>query len=113
MSYAPVKFEVALFNGLGGDRITRNMMGGQRTDRLWYEINITIFLKEKSGYNNVSTMYMHAIIVQLLFIQSSKTTNSHHSMKYHIYLYHIKFRTLFTFCSQRNVGYHGWVSQNT
>ena len=43
VSYAPVNFEVTLFNGLGGDRITRNVMGGQRTDRLWYEINITIF----------------------------------------------------------------------
>ena len=37
MSYAPVLFEVAMFNGLGGDRITRNFImdgqtDGQRTD---------------------------------------------------------------------------------
>ena len=47
-------------NGLGGDAFTRNVMDGRtdgRTDRrtmdqLWYEINIPVFSKEKSGYNN-------------------------------------------------------------
>ena len=84
VTYALVKFEIAMSNRLGGDKITRNVTGGRKTDRIWYEINIPFFSKEKSGYNNISTMYMHAVIVQLLFIQSSKTTNSHHSMKYHM-----------------------------
>ena len=37
--YAPSKFAVALFNGLGGDAFTRNLMDGRMdgrtTGRLW------------------------------------------------------------------------------
>ena len=55
---APTKFEVATFNGLGEDTITRNVTDGRtdrrtdgRTDRLWYEINIPYFSYEKAGIN--------------------------------------------------------------
>ena len=51
MTYLGIKFEVARSNGLGGDTFTRNVMDTQTTDRLWYEINIAFFSKEKSGYN--------------------------------------------------------------
>ena len=59
MTYLGTKFEVAMSNGLGGDTFTRNVTeggtyaqtDGRTTDRLWYEINIPYFSKEKSGYN--------------------------------------------------------------
>ena len=63
MTYAPVKFKDATSYGVGGDTITRNVTDGRTdarthrrtdrrtTDRLWYEINIPFFSKEKSGYN--------------------------------------------------------------
>ena len=55
MTYSATKFEVATSNGLGGDTFTRNVTDahphGRTTDRLWYEINIPFFSKEKSGYN--------------------------------------------------------------
>ena len=47
MTYAPAKSEVATYNGLE-DIIIRNVMQGW-TDRLWYEINIPYFSKEKVG----------------------------------------------------------------
>ena len=58
MTYAPVKFKDATSYGVGGDTITRNVTDAQThrrtdrrtTDRLWYEINIPFFSKEKSGY---------------------------------------------------------------
>ena len=59
MTYIPAKFEVATPNGLGGDAFTKNMTDEHMhtwtdgwTDRLWYEINITMypfFLKKKAG----------------------------------------------------------------
>ena len=61
MTYAYTKLEVAMSNGLGEDTITRNVtdgqtdrqthgrMDGQTTDRLWYEIKIPYFSKEKAG----------------------------------------------------------------
>ena len=48
MTYAATKFEVAMSNGLGEDTFTRKW---RLTDRLWYEINIPFFSKEKSRYN--------------------------------------------------------------
>ena len=58
MTCLGTKFEVAPSNGLGIDVLTRNMMDGHaqmnvhtdgRTiDKLWYEINIVFFSKEKS-----------------------------------------------------------------
>ena len=55
--YAPTKFEVATFNGLREDTMTRNVSDGWTdartdggtTDRLWYEINIPYFSYEKAG----------------------------------------------------------------
>ena len=59
--YASTKFEVATSNGLGEDKITRNVTDGRRdgrthgrtdrrtTYRLWYEINIPYFSNEKAG----------------------------------------------------------------
>ena len=68
MTYLGTKFKVAMSNGLGGDAFTRNVTDGRTdgrtdgqtdrqtdrrtTDRLWYEINIPFFSKEKSGYND-------------------------------------------------------------
>ena len=56
-TYAATKFEVAMSNGLGGDTFTRNVTDARThrrtTDRLWYEINISLFSKEKSGYKNM------------------------------------------------------------
>ena len=53
VTYSTIKFEVATSNGLGGDKFTRNVMDGRTdrwtTDRLWHEINIPFFLKEKGG----------------------------------------------------------------
>ena len=50
MSYVPVKFEVAMSNGLGGDRITRNMTDGQ-TDGPWTDFGMKLkypfFLKKR------------------------------------------------------------------
>ena len=59
VTYSPTKFEVATSNGLRGDTFTRNVTDGRThgrtdgrtTDRLWHEINIPFFSKEKSGYN--------------------------------------------------------------
>ena len=55
VTYLATKFEVTTSNGLEGDTFTRNVMHGRTyrrtTDRLWYEINIPFFSKEKSGYN--------------------------------------------------------------
>ena len=55
MIYLGIKFEVARSNSLGGDTFTRNVTDartdGRTMDRLWYEINIAFFSKEKSGYN--------------------------------------------------------------
>ena len=54
VTYSGTKFEVATSNSLGGATFTRNVMDGrtgERTDRLWYEINIPLFIKKKSGYN--------------------------------------------------------------
>ena len=48
VTYLGTKFEVAMSKGLGGDTFTRNMTDRQ-TDRLWYEINIPLFLKKKAG----------------------------------------------------------------
>ena len=48
VTYSATKFEVVTSNGLGGDTFTRNVTDG-RTDRLWHEINIPFFSKEKSG----------------------------------------------------------------
>ena len=64
MIYASAKFAVAMSKILGGDAFTRNitaartnilyirMHAHQAADRLWYEINIPFFSKEKSRYNN-------------------------------------------------------------
>ena len=53
VTYSATKFEVTTSNGLEGDTFTRNVMhrrtDGQTTDRLWYEINIPFFSKEKAG----------------------------------------------------------------
>ena len=54
-----IKLKVAPSNGLVGDIFTRNVIVGRthrwtdrRTiDKLWYEINIPFFAKEKIGYN--------------------------------------------------------------
>ena len=58
VTYLGTKFESATSNGLGGDSFTRNVTDGhtyahtdEQTDQLWYEINIPLFSKEKSGYN--------------------------------------------------------------
>ena len=57
MTYSPTKFEVASFNGLGGDTFTRNVTDGrthgQTDDRLWHKINIPFFLKKKAGITNI------------------------------------------------------------
>ena len=61
VTYSATKFEVPTSNPLGGDTFTRNVTDAhpdgrtdrRTTDRLWYEINIPIFSKEKSGYNNL------------------------------------------------------------
>ena len=49
------KFEVAPLNGLDGYIFTRNVMDGHTDgwtmDKLWCEINVLFFSKEKSGYN--------------------------------------------------------------
>ena len=62
VTYSPSKFEVATSYCLGGDTFTSNVTDGRtyartdrRTDRLWHEINIPFFSKEKSGYKNVIT----------------------------------------------------------
>ena len=68
VTYSTTKLKVATSNGLGGDTFTRNVTDGRThgrtdgrtdrqtdgrtTDRLWHEINIPFFSKEKSGYNN-------------------------------------------------------------
>ena len=60
MIYAATKFEVARSNGLGGDTLTKSVTVAQthgQIDRLWYEINIPLFSKEKSGYNYQSPMH--------------------------------------------------------
>ena len=53
MSYATVKFQVAMYNRLGGDTITRNVTDGQThrltKDRLWYGNNIPLFPKKTAG----------------------------------------------------------------
>ena len=50
VTYSATKFDIATSNGVGGDTFTSNVMDGQTTDRLWYEINIPIcFLKKKAG----------------------------------------------------------------
>ena len=58
VTFASAKFEVDLPNGLGGDTFTRRNVtdgrkhrrtDGQTTDRLWYEINIPLFLKKRAG----------------------------------------------------------------
>ena len=62
--YAPTKFEVATSNGLGEDKITRNVTDG-RTDRRTHGRTdgrrtdfgtklINPFFLTKSGYNNVN-----------------------------------------------------------
>ena len=57
MTYTASKFEVATSNGLLGDIFTRNVTDG-RTDRLWYEINIHYFSKEKGGYNYAIYLFL-------------------------------------------------------
>ena len=68
VTYSATKFEVTTSTGLEGDTFTRNVTDARThgrtdarthrqtdrrtTDRLWYEINIPFFSKEKSGYNN-------------------------------------------------------------
>ena len=67
MTYLGTKFEVAKSNGLGGDTFTRKVTDGRthgwvdgQTDgwtdegRLWYEINLPYFSKEKICYNEPS-----------------------------------------------------------
>ena len=71
-TYLGTKFEAARSNGLGADTFTRNVTEARThrrtdgltdrrtdrrtTDRLWYEINIPFFSKEKSGYNERTSM---------------------------------------------------------
>ena len=65
VTYLGIKFEVARSNSLGGDTFTRNVTDartdGRTTDRLWYEINIAFFSKEKSGYNKWAITHTFAI----------------------------------------------------
>ena len=85
MSYSATKFEVATSYCLGGDTFTRNVTDAhphgrtsarthrrtdrRTTDRLWYEINIPFFSKEKSGYNKADTSDTEATFLDLhLFI---------------------------------------------
>ena len=52
VTYSATKFEAAIMSNNSG--VTRNMTDGQMhrwTDRLWYEIIIPFFSKEKSRYN--------------------------------------------------------------
>ena len=78
VTYAPAKFEVAMSKRLGEDTITRNVTDGRTdgqthgrtTDRLWYEINIPYFSKEKAGiksremlFQNVQQIYIRLINV--------------------------------------------------
>ena len=65
VSYSATKFEVATSNRLGGDTFTRNVTDAHPhgrtdagTDRLWYEINIPFFSKEKSGYNKPQQIHV-------------------------------------------------------
>ena len=55
--YASTKFEVATFNGLGEDTITRNVTNGRMADRPWYEINIPYFSNEKASINSCRVYY--------------------------------------------------------
>ena len=71
MIYAPVQFEVAMSNILGGETFTRNVTKKARTharaDRLWCEINIILFSKEKSRYNN-SRLGLSESVVVIVFL---------------------------------------------
>ena len=66
MTYLGTKFEVAVSNGLGGDAFTRNVLDARMdrqtdrrtTDRLWYEINIPFFSKEKRRYNKILNSFL-------------------------------------------------------
>ena len=48
VTYPATKFEVAIFNGLGGDTFTRNVTDGRRTDFDMKSI-YPFFLKKKAG----------------------------------------------------------------
>ena len=60
VTYLGTKFEVAMFKGLGGDTFTRNVTDRctdrWTLDRVWYEIDIPFFSKEKSGYKNINKL---------------------------------------------------------
>ena len=67
VTYSATKFEVTTSSGLEGDTFTRNVTDARThgrtdrrtTDRLWYEINIPFFSKEKSGYNETMAINGH------------------------------------------------------
>ena len=55
MTYASIKFQVAMSNGLGGDTFSRNLTGGL-TDRRWTDFGTELiypfFSKKKQGGNS-------------------------------------------------------------
>ena len=77
MSYATVKFQVAMYNRLGGDTITRNVTDGQThrltKGRLWYGNNIPLFPKKKSWYTCKNQTYPETPIALLYYSKSAAT----------------------------------------
>ena len=64
VTYSATKFEVAMSNRLGGDTLTRKVTDRPTTDRLWYKIYISFFLK-KSGYNKSFFGYKNCLDLKI------------------------------------------------
>ena len=80
--YAPAKFAVATSNGLGGDVFTRNNSHTYyyvRMDRLWYEINITFFLKRSSRWYTIG---VYTRFLPVTFILGSRLHKMLHNTLY-------------------------------
>ena len=83
MIYLGTKLEVATSNGLGGDTFTRNVTDGRTrgrtTDRLWYEIKIPFFSKEKSGYDKCVLLKDHNAVTPVRLEPAAPRSGVKHS----------------------------------
>ena len=86
VTYLGTKFKVDMSNGLGGDAFTRNVtdrqMDRQTTDRLWYEINIAFFSKEKSGYNDIPYNNYNTHSITMTRMSSGGVPRHNHPLHY-------------------------------
>ena len=68
-TYAQAKFGVSMSSGLEENTITRNMVDGWMTDRLWYKINIPFFKRKIWVEQNVWLVLNPNCLTLLVFLK--------------------------------------------